>query len=123
MRLFGGAVTGIGIQAKIGVAIKRLRVLLRPGLDFIFIDQHLLTFKPGLKLGQLFVVAVFRNPGVEPVVPVVHAADQVVPVDMAIGHQRAPVQTSSIEYRHLIVEPNDDQIDLANQCIRRLAIR
>ena len=58
----------------------------RPCPYFIFIDEHLAIIYPGAELVQRLRVVVLANASVKTVVPVVHAADQVVAVDEAVGH-------------------------------------
>ena len=56
------------------------------------------------------------------VVPIVNAANQVSASDMAIGHQRPPVQTPAIEHGNLVIETDDDKVNFAYQSVFRRPI-
>jgi len=44
-----------------------------------------------------------------------HATNQVVAVDEAVGHQCAPVRAAAIENRYAIVEAHDHEVDAGDQ--------
>ena len=113
MGLFGRGV-GVGVEALIFIPIEGLRVVLPPSADLVRIDQNLAVLSPRGELGQDFFVIVFADAGIEAVVPVVDAADQVLAVDMAVGHERAPVQAAAVEDRHVVVVAHDAEIDVAD---------
>jgi len=121
--LFMFFVARVLIETEISIAIVRLRIVLAPRSDLIGIDTNLVFFDPGPELPQFFRILIFRDPGIQPVVPVMHAADQIIiVVDMSIGHQRAAVKAAAIEHRNLLIELHHDEIDLGNQRISRLSI-
>ena len=122
MRLLQGAVTGVSIEPQIGFAEIGLRVLMRPSIDLILINQNIIAIDPSLELGQLFLIFVKRHAAVESVVPVMHTANEVLTTQKAVRHQRAPVQTATIEHRHFVIDAHDDKIDLAHQRIGRVAV-
>ena len=80
----------------ITVALVRLRMTSRPRGNFIFIDADLAIFDPAVELGQRFGIVVFANTGIHPVVPAMHSANDVVTINMSVGHQGAPVGTASV---------------------------
>ena len=81
------APVGDGEQAEIVVAFIRLRVSVSPGFYFIRIDQHIAVFDPGLELGQLLRIFIFRDAAIEAVIPIMDAANQIVIlVNMSIRH-------------------------------------
>ena len=116
VRLLVRTVARILVQAEVLVATKRLRVLARPGVDLVGVDEHLTVLDPRRELRQRLAVLVLGDAGIEPVVPVVNATDQVVVVvDVAVGHQRAAVQAATIVNTGGVVVANHDQIDLADK--------
>ena len=121
MGLLGRGVS-VGVEAEIFVAVEGLWVVLPPRSDLVRIDQDLAVLDPRRELGQDLCVIVFADARIEAVIPIVHAADQVLAVDMAVGHERAPVQTAAVEDRHVVVVAHDAEIDLAGQRISRLAV-
>ena len=122
MRFLGRRVR-VGVEAEIVVPLEGLRVVLLPGADLVGIDQDLAVLHPRGELGQHLRVIVLADAGIESVVPVVHAADQVLAVDMAVGHERAPVQAAAIEDGDLVVVAHDAEVDVADQRVGRLAVR
>ena len=104
----------VGVEAEILVPLEGLRVVLPPSADLVRVDQNLAVLSPRGELGQDFFVIVFADAGIEAVVPVVDAADQVLAVDMAVGHERAPVQAAAVEDRHVVVVAHDAEIDVAD---------
>lgn len=65
---------------------------------------------------------VFADAGIEPVVPEMHAANQVVAFDESVGHQRTAVRAATVHDRHIIVHSHDDEIDGADQRMLRRTI-
>lgn len=122
MRLFSGAMTGVSIEPQIRFAEIGLRVLMRPGVDFILINQNIIALDPSLEFGQLFRVVVRGHAAVEAVIPIMHTANEVLATHKAVRHQSAPVQTATIEHRHVVIDAHDDKIDLAHQRIGRVAV-
>ena len=64
---------------------------------------------------QPILIVVAGHAGAELVVPTVHTADQIVPLDRAVGEKRPAMQTASVEHRMLVAEPNDHQVDGTDQ--------
>ncbi len=60
--------------------------------------------------------------GFSVVAPTVHAADQALAVDVAIGEENAAMQTAPVEDRHLGVGSQDYKIDTGHQRVRGFAI-
>lgn len=121
-RFFLGAVAGIGVKPQISLPVEGLRVVGGPGGDFVRIDPNLALVPPSAEFHELFVIGIFRHPGVEPVIPMMHAAYQVVAIDKAVGHQCPPVQTAPIHHRDVVTEPDNDQIHFAHQRVGRRAV-
>ena len=84
MRFFGAAVYVL-VQALVGIPLVGLRMPRCPVANFVFVDLDLPVLDPGIELRQHFRVVVFADPGIDPVIPTVKAADQVVAVDVAVG--------------------------------------
>ncbi len=90
-------------------------MLLRPGGDLVLVDPDLAVLDPGVELGQNLGVVVLADAGVEAVVPAVHAADDILAIDMAIGHQCPAVGAAPVEHADLRVVADDDQVDTGNE--------
>ncbi len=71
---------------------------------------------------QLFLVVVRADPGVEPVVPAVDPADEVVAGNVTVGHHRPTMETAPIEHRVLVVEAHDYKVDISDQHAHRRPI-
>ena len=121
VRLLGRRVR-VGVETEILVPPEGLRVFLLPRADLVRIDQNLAFLDPRGELGEDFFVVIFADAGIEAVIPVVHAADQVLAVDVAVRHEGAPVQAAAVEDRHVLVVAHDAEIDVADQGIGRLAV-
>jgi hypothetical protein len=52
----------------------------------------------------------------------VEAANEVLALDSGVSHQRASVEASTIQHRHLIVVPEYHQINIRNQRVRGISI-
>ena len=120
--LLGRAVACIGVQAQIIVAVEGLRVIPCPGSDFIFVDKHIAIFDPGSEFRQFLIVGIFGNTEIEPVIPIVNAANQIVATYKSVGHEGTAMQTSAIENRRFIIHAHDYKIDLADQGIFGLTV-
>ena len=112
----------VRVETEIFVAPVGLRMGLRPIGDFVRVDPDLPVLDGGREFPERLFVVVFADAGVEAIVPVVDAADQIVAIDMAIGQQGATVQAAAVEYRDGLVMPDDDEIDLADQRIGGLPV-
>lgn len=51
-----------------------------------------------------------------------HAADQIVAIDVAIGHQGAAVRAAPIQHADGVVKAGNDQVNVRDQRIRRRSI-
>ena len=122
VRLLGSAVTGVGVLPEVDRAVEGLRMLQAPGGHLVGIDPDLAIVDPGRELLQRFGMVIRRDATVEPVIPVVNAADEVVAFDAAVGHQRAPVQAAAVQHRDGIVEAHDDEIDALDERVRGLPV-
>ena len=80
----GGVMAGILIIAQIRVSIERLGIFIVPGGDLVFVHVELAALHPGGELMQRFFIVVFRNAGVVAVIPIMHAANQIVAFYMAV---------------------------------------
>ena len=47
-----------------------------------------------------------------------YATDQVGTVDAAVGHERSPMCTSTVQNTNRFIEANDDQINIGDYCVR-----
>jgi hypothetical protein len=122
-RLLRRAMASIGIEAEIAVPVERLRVVVTPCPDLVLIDQHVAAFDPGRELLQHFRIVIFGDSGLELVIPVVDAADQiVVAIDKPVGHQCAPVQAAPVKNRDGVIKTHDHQIDIRNERIFGLTV-
>jgi hypothetical protein len=101
MRLFRPTVD-VFVQALVGLPVVGLGIVLGPDPDLILIDPDLAVLHPGIESLQTFRRIVGAHTGFVAVVPVMHAAHQISAFYMAIRHQRATVQTASIEHRNLV---------------------
>ena len=74
-------------------------------------ETPVVALDPAGELLQRLGVVVRAHAGVDPVVPAVQAAQQVVAVDVAVGQQRAAVQAPAVEHRVVVAPPDDHQVD------------
>src|SRR5205823_14682588 len=74
------------------------------------------------KFFQHLGVVVFADAGVDAIIPIVQAADEVVPLHKAVGEQAAAVQAASEQHRHLVAIADHDQVDISDQRIGGRAI-
>ena len=118
----GSTMCGIGIKPEIGIAVERLRVFQRPFGNLVFIDKNIIAVNPGRKLRQSLIVGIGRHAAIQPIVPIVHPANQVVATHETIGHQRTAMQTTPVKDRHRIIHPDNNKIDLAGYRIGRFAV-
>ena len=108
--LFDRAVR-IGVEPLIHVGRVRLRVPQLPAHDVVAVDEQAVVFDLRREAFERFRVVVRTDARFDSVVPAVQSADQVVPDDLAVGEQRAAVQTTSVEHRTLVVSADDDEVD------------
>jgi hypothetical protein len=76
IRLLLSSVSSVRVLAEISAAIKGLRIFKRPFVDLIFIDENFTAFYPSTEFGKRFFIGIFRDTGIEPVIPIVNAADK-----------------------------------------------
>ena len=100
------------VQTLVGVTIVWLRMLVRPGFQFVFVDEHFAALDPGRESWQGFPVVVLADARIEAVVPTVHTANQVIAVDMAIRHECATVGAAAVEHTDRFVVAYDPQTKL-----------
>lgn len=99
-----------------------LRVAAQKVLDRIGVDEQLVTVDGRREALQAFAVVVGAHSAVDPVVPAVHAADQIRPGDMAVTQERTPVQTPSVQHVRSPVAPDDDELQRADMGAYRLVV-
>ncbi len=87
----------VSVGTEVGVAIVRLGVDLRPVGHFVRVDEDFIALDEGLEPGQGFVVAVLGHPGIDPVIPVMHAADQILAANKAVGEKGPAVKAATVE--------------------------
>ena len=51
-----------------------------------------------------------------------NAADQIFATDVTIGQERAAVQAAPVEHRHVVVEPDNYEVNVADERVRGGAI-
>jgi hypothetical protein len=76
--VFLGHRMGVCVLPEILVSIERLRVRARPLGDLVLVDQYLVVLDPGGEFGKALGVVVFANSRIDPVVPIVHTAHEIV---------------------------------------------
>jgi hypothetical protein len=108
---FVGRARRILIGSLVAVMIERLRMLPLPRGNFIAIDPDLIIFHPGGELCQLFGVVVFTDAGIQPVIPVVYATDEIVALDIPIRHQGTAMRATSVQDGNVVVVLHDDEVD------------
>ncbi len=95
---FFGPMAGVGIEAEIIIPVERLWVFLRPSGDFIFVDIDFAALHPGREFLERFRIVVLRNACVEPIVPIVNTAYEVVIViDKTIRHESTTMEAPSVK--------------------------
>ena len=107
----------------IGRTVVRLRVRLLPLEDLLFVYVERIAIDPRGELVELLFVGVAAHSGHVHVVPPVKTADEIDPGDMAVGEHRPPVQTPAVQHRVVVIPPDDDQVDVADEGTNRLPIR
>ena len=114
----------VRVEAQILLSIVGLRRLVRPSPNLLLVDEHRVrvVIDPGSELGQNLGVVVGAHARIDSVVPAVQATDEVVAFDLSIDHQGPSMQTSTVQYRHLVVVPKNHQIDARHQCVGRHAV-
>ena len=105
----------VGICALISVPVVRLRICQLPFADLIGIDEHIAVLDPRIELWQLLIVVLRADAGLKAVVPVMHATNQVLAIDMPIGKHCATMQATPVEHGHLVVEPNGDKVHVPDK--------
>jgi hypothetical protein len=81
-----------------------------PRQDLFFVHKDGTILDPTPELLQDVVVDVRRHTGAEPVVPVVHAAHEIVPTNESIGQHGPAMETTPIQDRHIVIVAHDDEI-------------
>jgi hypothetical protein len=94
------------------------------GVNLGAIDENsvFIRIQPGRELVERLVVVVLADAGVQAVVPLVDAADEVLAVDVAVGQEGTAVQAPSVQHRDLVPVADDDEIHLADEGVRGLAV-
>lgn len=112
------------IQAEIFVASVGLRVCLRERRDLGLVNPHRVRFfvDHGGKAVQCLVIVVFADTRVVLIVPPVHTADEVLPIDMAVREQRTPVMTTPIQHGDSVVEADHHEVYVRHQCVCGLSV-
>ena len=118
----GRIAVNVGIETEIVVAPVGLRVVVLPGRDLILVDHDLAVLDPALELLQHLGIGVLADAAVEPVVPAVEPADQIVAVDMAVRHQGAAMQAAAIEHGDPVIVADDHKVDIGGERVGRGAV-
>ena len=121
MRLLRSAVD-ILVGPLVAVAVVRLGMIELPGGDLILIDPHLVVFDPAAEPGQLLLILILADAGVEAIVPTVDTADEVCPFNTPIGKERASVVAAAVHHRHLPIVADDHQIDIGHKGVGGLTV-
>jgi hypothetical protein len=111
----------VGEKSQVLVSLVRLRILMLPVTHFccVDIDGVSLNVNPGKKLLQDFRIVVLAYAGLITKIPSMDAADEIWPVNGAVGEEGTAMKTASVEDRNLVVVSNDDQIYVLHECINR----
>jgi ferredoxin len=88
----------------------------------VLVDQDLAAFDPRLERRQDLGVVVFADAGVDAIVPVMQAADQVFAVDETVREQRAAMQAAPVEHEDRVGAADDHEVHIGDQRIGRRAI-
>jgi hypothetical protein len=84
----------------------------RPVVDELgLVQQHLAVDDVAAELVDPLGRVVGGDAGVEPVVPAVHAADEVRALHAAVGQQRAPVRAAAFEHVHRGTAAHEHEVD------------
>jgi hypothetical protein len=112
------------IESEIGVPIVRLGILVMPRCDFRFVNQNSVgvMVDRAAELVQNLLIVVFGNPGIQTIVPVVNAANEVVAIHEPVRHERTAVETPSVKNRYLVIKSHHNQVDICDKRIGRLTI-
>ena len=79
--------------------------------ELVLVQQHLAVDDVAAEFVDPLGRVVGGDAGVEPVVPAVHAADQVGALDPAVGQQRAPVRAAALEHVHRGTAAYEHEVD------------
>ena len=119
---FVGRASGVLVGALVAIPLIRLGVLLCPCCNLVLIDADFAIFNPRIELRQGLGVVVLADARIHPVIPAVHAADDVVAIDVTVSHQSATMRAAAVKNTDLIVEADRHKIDARNQRMHQLAI-
>jgi hypothetical protein len=116
--LLRGVLVGVVEQPVVGGGDPALRAH-RPVVDqLVLVQQHLAVDDVAAELVDPFGRVVRRDAGVEPVVPPVHAADQVGAFDPAVGEQRSPVRAAPLEDVDRAAAAHEHEVDAVGLGVR-----
>ena len=102
-------------MAEILISIIWLRVAFMPRRDFVFIDEDFTVFNPRGEFVQGFAIVIFTNARIDTEVPIMNAANQVVPIHMTVFEQSASMQAAAIEDRDFFFITDNNEINIGDQ--------
>ncbi len=112
--LFGRPVD-VGVLPQVRLSIVGLRVLALPRRDLVGVDVHLSILHPGLERLEDLRVVVRADARLDPIVPPVESAHEVVTAHEPVAEQRPAVQTPTKQDRDLVIPPDDHEVDVRDE--------
>ena len=107
------------IGTLVRITVPRLRMLDSPRGDLVGVDKQRIVLDPRGELVQPLCFVVSRHTRRIPIIPAVHAADDVIADDGPIRHQGAPVLAAAVQDGMIVTVPHNDQIHpLHQRCSR-----
>jgi hypothetical protein len=86
-------------------------------LGGIHIDGFILH--PSGELLELLFRVVLADAGVIPIVPAMDAADEILPLDVAVAQQDTTVETPTVQHRYITVCEDHDEVDICHAHVGR----
>ena len=120
---FLGGVVGVVVVPLIHVRVVGLGVAEEVADHLVAIDHQVVAHQPTGELGEHLGVVVRTDAGIDPVVPAVQSAQEVVAFHGSIGEQRPPMKAASVEDRVRVAPSDDDQVDTFHLGACRFAVR
>ena len=122
VRLLDRAVR-IGVETLVHVRVERLRMVQLPTDHLVEVDEEAVAVDHRRELRERLGVVVHAHTRRDAVVPTVQAADEVFTVKVAVGEQRASMETPAVQHRVLIVAADDHELDALRNGRGRDSIR